>query len=118
MARLSGFVLLLAIVLLAIFVADCLAEKSTNRQKQQNPRPGNQGLGNRRNKRPNPQQGQKQKLDKKQVQSAQEPKVFTATVPVLGRLRGRTLTTDWTGKKIMQFLDIPYGKAERFKVIN
>ncbi|XP_037711150.1 glutactin [Drosophila subpulchrella] len=115
MVRLSGCVLLLAIVLLAIFVADGLAEKSTNRQKQQNPRPGNQGLGNRRNKRPNPQQGQKQKLDKKQVQNAQEPKVFTATVPVLGRLRGRTLTTDWTGKKIMQFLDIPYGKAERFK---
>ncbi|XP_017076015.2 glutactin [Drosophila eugracilis] len=115
MARFSGVILLLAIVLLSLFVADGLAEKNINRQKQQKPRPGNQGIANHKNKRPKPQQGQKQKPNKQQVQNVQEPKVFTATVPILGKLRGRTLATDWTGKKIMQFLDIPYGKAERFK---
>ncbi|XP_016979622.1 glutactin [Drosophila rhopaloa] len=113
MARFNGVLLLLAIVLLAFFVADSLAQKNPNKQKQQ--RPGNQGMGNHRNKRPKPQQGQKQKPNKQKVPNVQEPKVFTVTVPELGRLRGRTLSTDWTGKKIMQFLDIPYGKAERFK---
>ncbi|XP_039502201.1 glutactin [Drosophila santomea] len=114
MARLSGVVLLLAIVLLAVFVAQGLAERNPNRQKQQKPRPGNQNLGIQKNKRPKPQKAQKQKPNKQQVQNVKEPKVFTTTVPDLGKLRGRTLTTDWTGKKIMQFLDIPYGKAERF----
>ncbi|XP_052852044.1 LOW QUALITY PROTEIN: glutactin [Drosophila gunungcola] len=113
MARFNGVLLLLAIVLLALFVADGLAQKNPNRQKQQ--RPGNQSVGNHRNKRPKPQQTQKQKPSKQKVQNVEEPKVFTATVPNLGRLRGRKLTTDWTGKRIMQFLDIPYGKAERFK---
>ncbi|EDW52181.1 GM12781 [Drosophila sechellia] len=110
MARFSGVVLLLTIVLLAVFVAQGLAEKNANRQKQQKPRPGNQNLGIQKNKRPKPQKVQKQKPNKQQGQNGQEPKVFTTMVPDLGRLRGRTLTTDWTGQKIMQFLDIPYGK--------
>ncbi|KAH8324823.1 hypothetical protein KR074_006948 [Drosophila pseudoananassae] len=117
MARFSGVLVLLAIVLLVLFVASSEAQRNNqNKQKQQRPRPGAQGIGNQKNKRNKPGQGQKQKPNKqKQQQTVQEPKVFTASVPDLGKLRGRTLITDWSGKKIKQFLDIPYGKAERFK---
>ncbi|XP_053956885.1 glutactin [Anastrepha ludens] len=35
----------------------------------------------------------------------------TKDIPGLGRVRGRTFKTEWSGKSIMQFLDIPYAKA-------
>ncbi|XP_026843478.1 glutactin [Drosophila persimilis] len=128
MARIRGGVLiLLAIVLLAL-AASSQAERSQNyqKQKQQRTKPGSaQAMGNHKNRRPNKNQqaaGQKQRPNKQkqpplqqQKPSTPESNVFTASVPVLGRLRGRTLSTDWTGKEIMQFLDVPYGKADRFK---
>ncbi|KAH8410326.1 hypothetical protein KR009_012073 [Drosophila setifemur] len=114
MARFSGVLVLLAIVLLVLFVANGQAQKNNqNKQKQQRPRPGANGMANK-NKRTKPQQAQKHKPNKQQ-QNVQEPKVFMSSVPELGKLRGRILSTDWSGKKIMQFLDIPYGKAERFQ---
>ncbi|KAH8249046.1 hypothetical protein KR032_005441 [Drosophila birchii] len=119
MARISGALVLLAIVLLAFFAASSQAQKNQNKQKKQRPGPGEmQGnMAHHKNKRPRPQQAQKQKQkpNKQQVQNVQEPTVLTVTIPELGKLRGRTLITDWTGQKIMQFLDIPYGKADRFK---
>ncbi|KAH8357917.1 hypothetical protein KR200_002212 [Drosophila serrata] len=119
MARISGALVLLAIVLLAVFAASSQAQKNQNKQKKQRPAPGDvQGnMGHHKNKRPRPQQGQKQKQkpNKQQMQNVQQPTIFTVSVPELGKLRGRTLSTDWTGQKIMQFLDIPYGKADRFK---
>ncbi|XP_017022540.1 glutactin [Drosophila kikkawai] len=116
MARISGALVLLAIVLLALFAASSQAQKNQNKQKKQRPADFQSNTVHHKNKRPKPQQAQKQKPNKQQVQNIQEePAVFSVTVPELGRLRGRTLSTDWTGQKIMQFLDIPYGKADRFK---
>ncbi|KAH8260823.1 hypothetical protein KR038_003628 [Drosophila bunnanda] len=119
MARISGALVLLAIVLLALFLASSEAQKNQNQKKKQRPGPADvQGnMAHHKNKRPKPQQAQKQKQkpNKQQMQNVQEPKIISVTIPELGKLRGRTLITDWTGQKIMQFLDIPYGKADRFK---
>ncbi|KAH8283611.1 hypothetical protein KR018_009332 [Drosophila ironensis] len=118
MAKFTGVLVLLAIVLLVLCVASSEAQRnSRNKQKQQRPQNGMQASANHKNRKSKPQQAQKQKPNKQKQkpQQGQEPKVFTATIPELGKLRGRTLITDWTGQKIKQFLDIPYGKAERFQ---
>ncbi|XP_036325556.1 glutactin [Rhagoletis pomonella] len=41
----------------------------------------------------------------------QKFRYITKEIPELGRVRGRTSTTEWSGKSIIQFLDIPYAKA-------
>ncbi|XP_036229980.2 glutactin [Bactrocera oleae] len=42
---------------------------------------------------------------------SQKLRYITKEIPNLGRLRGRTFKTAWSGKFIMQFLDIPYAKS-------
>ncbi|EDW80417.1 uncharacterized protein Dwil_GK18668 [Drosophila willistoni] len=114
MAKLHTIVLLLATLILLLAVVSSEAQRSQkNRQKQ---KPGGQGAaGNTQKKRPRPQQAQKQKPKPNKPQQQNGPDVFTTTIPELGRIRGRTLTTEWTGQTIMQFLDVPYGSADRFK---
>ncbi|XP_039965263.1 glutactin [Bactrocera tryoni] len=43
--------------------------------------------------------------------NTQKLRYITKEIPNLGRLRGRTFKTVWSGKNIMQFLDIPYAKS-------
>ncbi|XP_002003701.4 glutactin [Drosophila mojavensis] len=114
MANLRKILLLLVVALLALAAisgASAQNKNKKNQQQLQRPKPANP------NRRPKPQLAQRpvnQRPNKKQ-QNKPSPKVFTTTLPDLGKIRGRTLLTEWTGQKVMQFLDIPYGKAERFK---
>lgn len=113
MANLRKIVLLLLVALLALAaISGASAQNKNKKQQQQRPKPANP------NRRPKPQLAQRpvnQRPNKKQPNKPSS-KVFTTTLPDLGKIRGRTLLTEWTGQKVMQFLDIPYGKAERFKV--
>ncbi|XP_023170924.2 glutactin [Drosophila hydei] len=111
MANLRSIVLLLLVALLALAAISSASAQKNKKQQQQRPKPVNP------NKRPQPHQAQRPQNTRpnKQQQSKPNSRVFTTTLPELGKIRGRTLLTEWTGQKAMQFLDIPYGKAERFK---
>ncbi|XP_018786090.1 PREDICTED: glutactin [Bactrocera latifrons] len=43
--------------------------------------------------------------------NTQKLRYITKEIPNLGRLRGRTFKTVWSGENIIQFLDIPYAKS-------
>ncbi|EDW03514.1 glutactin [Drosophila grimshawi] len=104
-------ILLLLLVVLTALAAINSASAEKNKKQQQRPRPGpNQGVQPNRRQKPQQQNPPKQKPN-----NNKKYKVFTATLKDLGTIRGRTLVTDWTGQTVMQFLDIPYGKAARFK---
>jgi len=118
MANMRSVLLLLLVALIALAaINSASAQRSKNNKNnnnQQRPKPGGQGMNP--NKRPNQgQRPQKQRPNKPQ-QNKPNSKIFTTTLPNLGKIRGRTSLTDWTGRSIMQFFDIPYGKAERFQV--
>ncbi|KAL7739779.1 hypothetical protein ACLKA6_018025 [Drosophila palustris] len=113
MTSLRSVLLLLLVALLAL-AAISSASAQKNKNNKQRPQQGGQGIN--QNKRPNGQRPQKQQhKPNKPQQNKPNSKLFTTTLPNLGKIRGRTSLTDWTGKSIMQFLDIPYGRAERFK---
>lgn len=40
-----------------------------------------------------------------------DTKEITHLIPGLGSVRGRTIKTEWSGKSVYQFFDIPYAKA-------
>ncbi|XP_034473882.1 glutactin [Drosophila innubila] len=119
MANLRSVLLLLLVALLALAaISSASAQKNKNNKKNKQ-RPQQDGQGGHPSRRPNQGQGHRpqkqQQRPNKPQQNKPNSKVFTTTLPTLGKIRGRTTITDWTGKSIMQFLDIPYGKAERFK---
>lgn len=64
--------------------------------------------------------GNKKKKNQKGTSAPTKFKKVTKTIPNLGRVRGRIIKTQWSGKNIMQFLDIPYAASPsgplRFKV--
>ncbi|EDW63755.1 glutactin [Drosophila virilis] len=113
MANPRSIILLLFVALLVLVAISGVSAQKNKKQQQQRPNPGNQAANS--NRRPKPQQQGQRPQKQKPNQPQQNPKVFTTTLPSLGKIRGRTLVTEWTGQKVMQFLDIPYGKAERFK---
>ncbi|XP_060664271.1 LOW QUALITY PROTEIN: glutactin [Drosophila nasuta] len=125
MAKLRSVLLLLLVAFLALAFISSASAQNNNNNKNKNNKPQRPKPGFNPNRRPIQQQGnrpQKQQRPKPQTQQNKpnlnanaNSKVFTTTLPTLGKIRGRTALTDWTGKSIMQFFDIPYGKAERFK---
>lgn len=116
MANLRSILLLLLVTLLTLaLISSASAQRNKNNKNNKN-----KGQQQQQrpivNKRPKPQQNQHQNRPNKPVQESGSPKVFTTTLSGLGKIRGRSTLTEWTGQNVMQFLDIPYGKAERFKV--
>ncbi|ALC39825.1 CG9289 [Drosophila busckii] len=106
MANLRSFLLLLLLALVTFALLSSATAKQ--QKKQQRPKPVNP------HRRPRPQQAQRP-LKQKPQQNTLNAKIFTTTLPGLGKIRGRSLLSEWTGQSIMQFLDVPYGQAERFK---
>lgn len=107
----SILVLLLVTILTLALISSASAQRNKNNKNNKN-----KGQQQQQrpivNKRPKPQQNR----PNKPAQDSGSPKVFTTTLSGLGKIRGRSTLTEWTGQNVMQFLDIPYGKAERFKV--
>lgn len=117
MANLRSILVLLLVTLLTLaLISSASAQRNKNNKNNKNK--GQQQHQQRPivNKRPKPQQNQHQNRPNKPAQESGSPKVFTTTLSGLGKIRGRYTLTEWTGQNVMQFLDIPYGKAERFKV--
>lgn len=117
MANLRSILLLLLVAFLALALISSASAQRNRNNKNNNKNKGQQQQQQQRpvaNKRPKPQQNPNR--PNKPVQNTPSPKVFTTTLSGLGKIRGRTTLTEWTGQTVMQFLDVPYGKAERFKV--
>ncbi|XP_067647503.1 glutactin [Eurosta solidaginis] len=47
---------------------------------------------------------------KKKPSKIQKHRYITIKISDLGRVRGRIIKTEWSGKSVMQFIDIPYAK--------
>lgn len=114
MANLRSILVLLLVSLLALALLSSASAQRNKNNKNNNKNKGQQQQRPVANKHPKPQQNQKR--PNKPAQNTASPKVFTTTLSGLGKIRGRTSLTEWSGQNVMQFLDIPYGKAERFKV--
>lgn len=118
MANLRSILLLLLVAFLALALISSASAQRNRNNKNNNKNKGQQQQQQQQrpvaNKRPKPQQNPNR--PNKPVQNTPSPKVFTTTLSGLGKIRGRTTLTEWTGQTVMQFLDVPYGKAERFKV--
>lgn len=105
-------ILLVLLVLLALCVEGQHQQKlGGNRRKEQE---RNQKSGHVKKQKPIRQ------TIKERVVKSQKLRYITNEIPNLGRVRGRIFKTVWSGKSIMQFLDIPYAKSPvgslRFKV--
>lgn len=122
MANLRSILLLLLVAFLALALISSASAQRNRNNKNNNKNKGQQQQQQQQrpvaNKRPKPQQNPNNNPNRpnKPVQNTPSPKVFTTTLSGLGKIRGRTTLTEWTGQTVMQFLDVPYGKAERFKV--
>lgn len=120
MANLRSILLLLLVAFLALALISSASAQRNRNNKSNNKNKGQQQQQQRpvANKRPKPQQNPNNNPNRpnKPVQNTASQKVFTTTLSGLGKIRGRTSLTEWTGQTVMQFLDVPYGKAERFKV--
>lgn len=82
-----------------------VAQKQQQLQQQQGQL--NKPQGNKKIKNPN-KTNNKIKTEKPE----QKVKVFiTHEIPGLGSVKGRTIKSEWSGKHILQFFDIPYGQA-------
>ncbi|KAH8376676.1 hypothetical protein KR093_000734 [Drosophila rubida] len=119
MTNLRSVLLLVLVALLALVLLNSASAQNNNNKNKNNKNQRPNG-GFNPNRRPNQgQRPQQQQRPKPQAQNKPNGntnnKVFTTSLPALGQIRGRTAFSDWTGKSIMQFFDIPYGKAERFK---
>lgn len=119
MANLRSILLLLLVAFLALALISSASAQRNRNNKNNNKNKGQQQQQRPvANKRPKPQQNPNNNPNRpnKPVQNPASQKVFTTTLSGLGKIRGRTSLTEWTGQTVMQFLDVPYGKAERFKV--
>ncbi|XP_030377163.1 glutactin [Scaptodrosophila lebanonensis] len=118
MAKISGLILGLFLIVSVLAVLQGAAGQQPQKQR---PRPATQAVQavankNKNNNRPRPHKKQPNKGQQEKEQDKKKLKLITVDVPDLGRLRGRTLQSEWTGKPILQFLDIPYGSVhQRFK---
>lgn len=101
--------LCLVLLILVVFGSFCVdAQQRQNKrnrvsQKVQSQHQINKPKGNRANKNQN-------KIQKEKPLSKGK-NVVTQEIPGLGSVRGRTIKSEWSGKTILQFFDIPYAKA-------
>ena len=75
-------------------------------QNQFNKQENNRPKGNKANKKPD--KIRNVKPEKPLINGKNE---IIQEIPGLGLVKGRTIKSEWTGKTILQFFDIPYGKA-------